>query len=112
MALICRAAALTNSGGFVVIALSVCMWALLSLREKEESSPTLTALNKTANGHVGFWIRRAQNTMKRCQDYDWLQSQGISPHSAQHNNVRQDWNKWAEDINERFAEKPPVGGKR
>ena len=50
--------------------------------------------------------------MKRCQDYDWLQSQGVSPHSAQHNSVRQNWNKWAEDINEQFAESPPLGGKR
>ena len=52
------------------------------------------------------------NTMKRCQDYDWLQKQGISPHSAEHNPVRQDWNKWAEEINSSFSDEPKIGGKR
>eukprot|EP00238_Polyblepharides_amylifera_P011531 CAMPEP_0196579816 /NCGR_PEP_ID=MMETSP1081-20130531/24918_1 /TAXON_ID=36882 /ORGANISM="Pyramimonas amylifera, Strain CCMP720" /LENGTH=355 /DNA_ID=CAMNT_0041899511 /DNA_START=386 /DNA_END=1453 /DNA_ORIENTATION=+ len=35
-------------------------------------------------------------TMVQCQDYDWLASSQVSPHSKK----REDWAKWAQEINE------------
>ena len=48
-------------------------------------------------------------TMVKCQDYQWLGSKQVSPHSKLKEEKRQQWTEWAEEINKQATEEKSGG---